>query len=216
MPIARRFWHLLVEMPRGDLSAGMRSVNGRYAQAFNRRHRRRGHLFEGRFRAILVQKNSHLLELSRYVVFDPVRAKIVERTEQWRWSNYRMSAGLSTAPASLMVDWTLARFARTWTVARLRYRQFVRASRAPRRLSSRRGPDLFGQLRGQACVHVLRHLQILDEFADLAVEAAILRQFALKPQHGSNQCRSLAPELTRRVRDRVTRNLPPNVGRHRP
>ncbi len=122
-------YDLLVETPRGDLSAGMRSVSGRYAQAFNRRHRRRGPLFEGRFRATLVQKASHLLELCRYVVLNPVRAKLVERPEQWSWSNYRATAGLSTAPAWLAVDWTLAMFARTPTVARLRYRRFVRAGR---------------------------------------------------------------------------------------
>ncbi len=122
-------YHLLVETPRGDLSAGMRSVDGRYAQAFNRRHRRRGHLFEGRFRAILVQKDTHLLELCRYVVLNPVRARLVERPEQWSWSNYRATAGLSTAPDWLNADWTLALFARTQAVARLRYRRFVRAGR---------------------------------------------------------------------------------------
>src|SRR6478609_2595971 len=66
-------YHLLIETPEGDLSRGMRSLNGRYAQWFNWRHDRRGHVFEGRFRAVLVQKESHLLELHRYIVLNPVR-----------------------------------------------------------------------------------------------------------------------------------------------
>lgn len=119
-------FHLLVETPRGDLSAGMRSVNGRYAQFFNRRHGRRGHLFEGRFRAILVQKDEHLLELCRYIVLNPVRARLVERPEQWRWSSYRATAGLEERPNWLDVDWTLSMFGRARAVGRLRFRRFVR------------------------------------------------------------------------------------------
>lgn len=97
-------FHLLVETPRGDLSAGMRSVNGRYAQFFNRRHGRRGHLFEGRFKAIVVQKDEHLLELCRYIVLNPVRAGLVERPEQWQWSSYRATAGHGEGPGWLEVD----------------------------------------------------------------------------------------------------------------
>jgi hypothetical protein len=70
-----------------------------------------------------------LLELCRYVVLKPVRANLVERPAQWSWGNYRATAGLSTAPARLGVDWTLSMFARTRTVARLRYRRIVRAGR---------------------------------------------------------------------------------------
>jgi putative transposase len=123
-------FHLLVETPRGDLSAGMRSINGRYAQFFNRRHDRRGHLFEGRFRAILVQKDEHLLELCRYVVLNPVRARLVDRPEQWPWSSYRATAGLGQGPDWLAVDWTLSMFARGRMTGWLRFRGFVRAGRA--------------------------------------------------------------------------------------
>src|SRR4030043_1793691 len=81
-------YHLLVETPDGNLSEGMRQLNGVYTQVFNRRHRRAGHLFQGRYKAILVQKDSHLLEVSRYVVLNPVRAGTVERPDQWKWSSY--------------------------------------------------------------------------------------------------------------------------------
>ncbi|HEV2064572.1 MAG TPA: transposase, partial [Thermoanaerobaculia bacterium] len=120
-------FHLLVETPRGFLSAGMRSVNGRYAQFFNRRHGRRGHLFEGRFKAILVQKDEHLLELCRYVVLNPVRAGLVKQPEQWPWSSYRTTAGIAEGVSWLNVDWTLSMFGRGRVAGRLRFRRFVRA-----------------------------------------------------------------------------------------
>ena len=67
-------FHLLIETPDGNLSLGMRQLNGVYTQAFNKRHRRAGHLFQGRYKAILIQKDSHLTEVCRYVVLNPVRA----------------------------------------------------------------------------------------------------------------------------------------------
>ena len=75
-------YHLLIETPDGNLSLGMRQLNGVYTQLFNRRHSRVGHLFQGRFKAIVVQKDSHLLEACRYVVLNPVRAKIVKSPHQ--------------------------------------------------------------------------------------------------------------------------------------
>ena len=72
-------YHLLIETVDGNLSAGMRQLNGHYTQRFNRRHGMVGHLFQGRYKAILVQKEAHLLELSRYVVLNPVRANMVAR-----------------------------------------------------------------------------------------------------------------------------------------
>ena len=125
-------FHLLVETPRGDLPTGMRSINSRYAQGFNRTHRRRGHLFEGRYKAILVQKDTHLLELLRYVVLNPVRAKMARSPEAWPWSSYRATAGLGAAPDWLTVDWTLSVFARTRAAGWLRFRRFVAAGRGAR------------------------------------------------------------------------------------
>ncbi len=123
--LMRNHYHLLVETPEPGLSRGMRSLNGRYAQWFNWKHSRKGHLLEGRFRSVLVQKESHLLELCRYVVLNPVRAGAARRAEDWPWSSYRASAGLAPAPEWLEVDWTLSRFARSRSVARRAYRRFV-------------------------------------------------------------------------------------------
>ena len=120
-------YHLLVETPKANLSRGMQRINGDYAQGFNRRHRRAGHLFQGRFKAVLVEKETHLLELCRYVVLNPVRARGMKRKTpaDWRWSSYRATAGMETAPAFLSLDWILSRFGGTRKEARRRYVRFV-------------------------------------------------------------------------------------------
>jgi putative transposase len=82
-------YHLLLETPEANLSKGMRQLNGLYTQRFNRRHRRVGHVLQGRFKAILVEKDAYLLELARYIVLNPVRAKIVRKPHAYRWSSYR-------------------------------------------------------------------------------------------------------------------------------
>jgi REP element-mobilizing transposase RayT len=117
--------HLLVETPRANLSLGMRQLNGVYTQAFNRRHKRVGHLFQGRFKAILLQKESHLLELCRYVVLNPLRIKAKTRVREWRWSSYRATAGLEAAPDFLTVDWILSQFGQKRRQAQMKYREFV-------------------------------------------------------------------------------------------
>lgn len=88
----------------------MRQLNGVYTQAFNRAHRRDGHVFKGRFKAILVEKESHLLELRRYVVLNPVRAAMVEWPEQYRWSSYLPMLGKATGQAFLTTEWLLGKF----------------------------------------------------------------------------------------------------------
>ena len=97
-------YHLLIETPDGNLSFGMRQLNGVYTQLFNRRHQRTGHLFQGRYTSILIQKDSHLLEVCRYVVLNPVRARVVERPEAWKWSSYRATAGRETPAPCVRVD----------------------------------------------------------------------------------------------------------------
>ena len=76
-------YHLVVETPDGNLSKGMRQLNGVYTQYFNRKHHRVGHIFQGRYKSILIEKESYLLEVSRYVVLNPVRAKAVKKPEDW-------------------------------------------------------------------------------------------------------------------------------------
>jgi putative transposase len=97
-------YHLVVETPEPNLSAGMRYLNGTYAQWFNRRHKRSGHLFGERYGATLVEKNEYLRNVARYVVLNPVRAKMVKHPAGYEWSSYRASAGLSDPPGWLSID----------------------------------------------------------------------------------------------------------------
>jgi len=119
-------YHLMVETPDANLSIGMRQLNGIYTQRYNRRHHKTGHLFEGRFKAILVQKDNYLLELCRYVVLNPLRAGMVEKPKAWRWSSYQATAGLRKRSDYLTTDWILGLFSSKRTLAQRRYRKFVR------------------------------------------------------------------------------------------
>lgn len=118
-------FHLVLETPDGNLSKAMRQLNGVYTQAFNRRHGRVGHVLQGRFKAILVDRDSYLLELCRYVVLNPVRARTTRKPDTYPWSSYRASAGLVPTPAFLTVDWLLSQFGRQRPAAQRKYRAFV-------------------------------------------------------------------------------------------
>jgi len=122
-------YHLLVETPEGNLSQGMRQLNGVYTQHFNRRHGRTGHVFQGRYKAILVDKNDYLLELARYIVLNPVRAQMVRSAKDWPWSSYRATAGQARAPEWLHTEWLLAAFGRRKGKAMDAYRRFVAEGR---------------------------------------------------------------------------------------
>lgn len=135
-------YHLLVETPEPTLSRGMRDLNGVTTQRFNRRHGRTGHLFEGRFKAILVEREAHLLEIARYVVLNPVRAGLVKSPAAWPWSSYKATAGLAEAPEWLETDWTVAQFGRRPAEARRRYAAFVAEGKGA-------AYDPWSQLRGQ-------------------------------------------------------------------
>jgi putative transposase len=119
-------YHLLIETPDGNLAIGMRQLNGVYTQLFNKLHGRTGHLFQGRYKSILIQKDSHLLEVCRYVVLNPVRAKMVETPEAWKWSSYRATVGREGPHPCLTIDWVLGQFSRKRSKAEQEYRQFVR------------------------------------------------------------------------------------------
>jgi REP-associated tyrosine transposase len=118
-------YHLVIETPDANLSLGMRQLNGVYTQSVNRRCARVGHLFQGRFKGILVQKEAYLLELSRYVVLNPVRGGMVKRPEDWRWSSYRATVGLEAAAPFLCTDWLLGAFGEERRCAVEAYRAFV-------------------------------------------------------------------------------------------
>jgi len=118
-------YHLLLETPEPNISRAIHYLNGVYTQRFNRRKRRTGHLFQGRFKAILVQKDSHLLELCRYVVLNPVRARLCEKPGQWKWSSYLATAGLVRGEDWLETEWVLSQFGKVRVLKRRAYRNFV-------------------------------------------------------------------------------------------
>lgn len=118
-------YHFMIETPEGNLARGMQRLNGRYTQHFNRRHQRVGHVFQGRYKAILVEKESHLLELCRYVVLNPVRAGLVDDVGSWGWSSYHDTLGNNPNSTWLATDRVLELFSPRHAEAVLRYKQFV-------------------------------------------------------------------------------------------
>ncbi len=108
--LMKNHYHLLFETPTATLSRGMHDLDGDYGQAFNWRHSRVGHLFQGRFTAHVVDSESYLLELCRYIVLNPVRAGFVKTPGQWEWSSYQATAGLAPVPAWLDVKSVLDQF----------------------------------------------------------------------------------------------------------
>jgi len=122
-------FHLLIETPDPNLSRGMQHLNGVYTQWFNRRHSRAGHLVQGRFKSILVEKESYLLELARYIVLNPVRARMTRSARNWRWSSYRATAGQAKPPEFLTIDWLLSQFGKDRASAAHAYREFVKEGR---------------------------------------------------------------------------------------
>jgi putative transposase len=103
-------YHATLRPTQTNLSNAIRRLNSVYGQWWNRRHGRVGHVFQGRFKDQVVDRDRYLLTLSRYVVTNPVRGRLVERPEEWPWSSYRATAGLSDAPAFLAVSSTLRLF----------------------------------------------------------------------------------------------------------
>jgi putative transposase len=118
-------YHLILETPEGNLSRGMRQLNGIYTQKYNWRYTKTGHVFQGRYKAILVDKENYLLELCRYVILNPVRANIVKRPQDWKWSSYRSTTGTAKTPQWLTTDWILAQFSRSRRRAQKLYHQFI-------------------------------------------------------------------------------------------
>ena len=120
-------YHLISETPDGNLSVGMRQLNGVYTQAFNKRHKRVGHLFQGRYKAILIQRENYLLEVCRYLVLNPVRAKLVQRPDMWKWSSYRATVGKEKPHACLTTKWILSQFGNSKSIAEKECQKFIQA-----------------------------------------------------------------------------------------
>ena len=118
-------YHLVIETPKGNLSKGMRQLNGVFTQVSNRRHGKVGHVFQGRYKAILIDKDAYWLEVSRYVVLNPVRAGMVKEAGRWKWSSYNATVGVERVAGWLAVDRLLAQFNDKRGVAMRQYRSFI-------------------------------------------------------------------------------------------
>lgn len=120
-------YHLVVETSSPNLSEGMHHLNGAYTQSHHRRHQAVGHLFQGRFKSILVDKEHYLLELVRYVALNPVRAGMAADPRQWPWSSYRATAGFEPAHPCLRIEPILKCFGSRKEEAQTHYQGFVQA-----------------------------------------------------------------------------------------
>lgn len=166
-------YHLLIETPEGNLSKGMRQLNGVYTQRSNRRHNRVGHLFQGRYKSIVVDKENYLLEVSRYVVLNPVRAKAVEMPGEWKWSSYRETAGLSGPYPLLTTGWILGQFDMDADKARGKYAAFVAEGIS--------GKAIWDELTGQCLLgdgnfvdRLKRHLNKMENIKEIPVRQRLI------------------------------------------
>lgn len=120
-------FHLMVETAEGNLAQCMRLLNGIHSQHVNRRHDLVGHVFQGRYKAVLVQKEAHLLELSRYIVLNPVRAGMVGSVAEWYWSSHHFMLDPAGKPDWLERKWLLGQFGPNSEQAVDEYQKFVAA-----------------------------------------------------------------------------------------
>ena len=169
-------YHLLVETQDGNLSKGMRQLNGVYSQCFNRNHCRVGHVFQGRYTAILVEKENYLLELSRYIVLNPVRARMVQSASQWPWSSYRQTTGLENKLGFLEIDFLLSHFNRHYEKAVTLYIKFVS--------EGKNHPSPWKELKNQIYLgseHFVEKMQSLIE-EDKLLDEIPIQQRQIKPK----------------------------------
>jgi putative transposase len=158
-------YHFVVETWEANLSKGMRQLNGVYTQQVNRRHALVGDLFQGRFKAILVEHDAYLLELARYVVLNPVRAGMVSDASAWPWSSYRAMVGREPVPPWLETDWVLGQFGSERRSAQAGYTRFVGEGMGQ--------GSIWGQLRHQV---LLGSDGFIERFAPAARPADRLRE----------------------------------------
>jgi len=119
-------YHLLVETPDANLSKGMCQLNGVFSQSINYKYKRVGHLFQGRYKAILVDKGAYLIELCRYIILNPVRANMVDSLDEWLWSSWHSMIGHKASPVWLETDGVLALFSNNREEAIKEYISFVK------------------------------------------------------------------------------------------
>ncbi len=185
-------YHLVIETLEGKLSIGMRQLNGIYTQHFNLRHALDGPVMHGRFKAVLLERDSFLLEMCRYVVLNPLRTRTVKTPEKYVWSSYRATAGLIDAPGFLDTDWVLRQFARQKKTAERHYQEFVKDGVG--------GASPWEHLRKQILLGG-------DEF--VAAMAPLLGDAGRIREHQLRERRSKRPTLTQlfaKTKDKAQRN----------
>jgi putative transposase len=168
-------YHLMVETPEGNLAAGMRQINGAYSQRFNHRHGTKGHLMQGRYKAFVVEKEGYLLELSRYIVMNPVRAGMVSSPRQWQWSSYCATAGIKEKEKFLHTGWILDSFSSSRAQAHRLYREFVQEMIGEKNpLRGARGGIILGSEH-----FIEQHRELLEKILDKEVVRG--QRYAARP-----------------------------------
>jgi putative transposase len=172
-------YHLILETPAGNLSEIMQHINSAYTTYFNLKRKRAGHLFQGRYKAILVEANEYLVELSRYIHLNPVRAGIVYRPEDYTWSSYRSYIGLCSMPKWLERKYILGNFGKKEGEATKKYKAFVedllgKEYESP--LKETFGTAILGTVEFIECI-TTTHITKKKEERDVPA----LRQFANRP-----------------------------------
>lgn len=180
-------FHLLIETPDGNLARGMAYLNGLYSRHVNYHHALVGHLFQGRYKAILVQKESYLLELARYVVLNPVRAGMVSVPEQWDWSSYRWTTSDAIPPPWLHTDFLLSQFGGERREAIKRFRVFVQAGMGK--------PSPLRQVKYQL---ILGDTAFVSEHRDKAPRAVLDQATKIQRRHTTMSLRQFAVRYARR------------------
>ena len=186
-------YHLLIETSEANLSRGMRQLNGVYTQSYNRRHKKTGHIFQGRYKAILVEKENYLLELSRYVVLNPVRARITEKPEEWKWSSYSATAGRKKTPHYLTVDWILGQFGSIRRKAEKQYKKFV--------LSGIKEESPWKNLKGQI---LLGKEGFAEKFKDLLAQKKEIKEIPRKQRYATRP--TITDIFKEKILDKQTRD----------
>ncbi len=185
-------YHLVIETIEGKLSIGMRQLNGIYTQNFNLRHHRDGPVMQGRFKAILVERDTFLLEMCRHVVLNPLRTRTVKSPEKYAWSSFRATAGLAEVPPFLSTEWLHRHFGKQKKTAERNYQEFI----------------LDGHGRDSPWIHLRKQILLGGEdfvtgMAQLMSEAGTIREHQLRERRKG---RPTLAQLFAKAKDRSLRN----------
>ena len=213
-------YHLFLQTPQGNLSQIMRHINGAYTTYYNVKRHHAGHLFQGRYKAIVVEADQYALELSRYLHLNPVRAGMVEAPEHYRWSSYSSYIGIEQPPPWLDVDFVLGMFSADLPARQQRYREFIE--------------DLIGKEYDSPLQHTVASTilgssdfveTIMDDYLEQDIERpdvpavrALNRRFAVENIIGKTQELVDDPKLAREVAlhicHRYSGEMLKNIGAH--